>query len=97
MILGRVAIESYIKLPIASRYGTLRMHAASCCVEGELSFEYDAEGVIGMSYGLASFRVKRAMMELMYDCWGNEIVPVVKSLVILMPSSQLTGLRSVRG
>ena len=62
---GLVATEAYIRLPIASLYGTLLMRSILIGAEGESLQEYVAPGIMGMAWAFASLRVKCSSMDLM--------------------------------
>src|SRR6267142_5319703 len=95
MMLGRVTTDAYMRLPIALQYGTLHMRAASVADTGELCFEYCADGTIGMLYAFMSASEKRATIALMYASCKSKIALVSQLHMTCMPSSQLTGPRSV--
>ena len=80
--------------PIASRYGILHISATSSGVCRHWSLEKRIEGSIGIANGFRSVKLKRVSIESMYNDCDSNIVRASKSLVILIPSSQLTGPRS---
>lgn len=69
-----IATETYIRLPIASRYGTLLICAALVVFCGESRFKSIIGEIIGMSQGLASLREKHARIDLMKLFYEREIV-----------------------
>jgi len=52
---------------------------------------------MGVGYALVSVREKQDRMELIYVVWESEIVHPAWLQVTWIPSSELIGLRSVRG
>ena len=62
---GLVAMEAYIRLPIASRYSTLLMRSISISAEGELLQEYVIPGVIGVAWAFVSLRANLSSMDSM--------------------------------
>ena len=57
---GLVATEVYIKLPVASLYGTFLMQSMSVRLEGESLWENIAPGTMGVAWAFASASANHA-------------------------------------
>jgi hypothetical protein len=74
VMLGRVATDTYMRLQIASRYGTFPICASSVVSVGMSERVYDAPGTIGVAYPRASCRPNQARTESIYSRCDNETV-----------------------
>ena len=66
-MLGLVATEVYIRLPIASLYGTFLMQSMSMGLKGELLQENTTPSTMGVAWAFVSASTNHTRIELMYD------------------------------
>ena len=76
---GLVAMEAYIRLPIASLYGTFLLQLTLMGLEGESLQENTAPGTMGVVWAFASASTKCMRIESIYDDWDKEIIHVEQS------------------